>query len=141
MHYFLGLIATLILLFISIIHFYWAFGGIWGLKQAVPTLKNTEHLFKPSPIATALVGIVMLGFALLYAEKSGVFIVKLPDFINTYGLKAVATVFLIRAIGDFNYVGLTKKIKDTVFAKSDTKLYVPLCLFLSFAGFYIDFVS
>ena len=43
-----------------------------------------------------------------------------------------ALVFLLRAIGDFKYVGIFKTIKHSTFAQNDSKWYSPLCLFLSF---------
>ena len=45
-----------------------------------------------------------------------------------YGLWIIASVFILRAIGEFNYVGFLKKIKHTKFGQNDTKLYSPLCL-------------
>ncbi|WP_309122258.1 DUF3995 domain-containing protein [Paenibacillus sp.] len=43
---------------------------------------------------------------------------------------AVAAAFLQRAIGEFKRVGFTKRRTGTVFAKWDSALYSPLCLFL-----------
>jgi hypothetical protein len=41
-------------------------------------------------------------------------------------------------MGEFNYVGFFKKVKDTEFAKWDTKLFSPLCLLISSFGFAIE---
>ncbi|WP_307347298.1 DUF3995 domain-containing protein [Metabacillus malikii] len=42
----------------------------------------------------------------------------------------ITFIFFLRAIGDFKYLGFTKKIKNTNFSKYDTALYTPLCLYL-----------
>jgi len=40
----------------------------------------------------------------------------------------IAVAFFFRAVGDFNYVGFFKKVKNTGFAKRDNRYYSPLCL-------------
>jgi hypothetical protein len=57
------------------------------------------------------------------------------------GNLAIAIIFLIRAIGDFRYVGFLKKIKNTKFAKKDTKYYSPLCSLISVLAFIIYFAQ
>lgn len=138
MIYFLGVISVLILFFIAAIHFYWAFGGKWGIQGVIPTKTTEEKVMNPPVIATILVGLFLVIFALLYAEKLQVISIKyLPNKIRTYGVYIIASIFIIRAIGDFNYVGFFKKIKNTQFAKNDTKYFSPLCLFLGVVGMLI----
>ena len=48
----------------------------------------------------------------------------------------IVIIFLLRSVGDFNMVGIFKKIKGTKFAKYDSMVYVPLCLFIGF-GFVL----
>ena len=38
---------------------------------------------------------------------------------------------LMRAIGDFRYVGFFKRVRGSRFARMDTTLYSPLCLALA----------
>ncbi len=54
-----------------------------------------------------------------------------------WGNLVISILFLIRAIGDFKYVGFTKKIKGTKFAKYDNQYYSPLCLLISVVAFII----
>ncbi|KRE83053.1 hypothetical protein ASG89_13045 [Paenibacillus sp. Soil766] len=42
-----------------------------------------------------------------------------------------ATFLVLRAIGDFKYLGFFKKVKHTSFSYYDTRFYSPLCLFLA----------
>ena len=43
----------------------------------------------------------------------------------------MAMIFVLRTLGDFRYVGFTKRIRNTSFAEWDTKLYSPLCLLMA----------
>ncbi|OSY87803.1 hypothetical protein WH52_10290 [Tenacibaculum holothuriorum] len=138
MIYFLGVISVLILFLISVIHFYWAFGGEWGICGVIPTKTNKDKVINPPIIATVFVGLFLVLFALLYAEKLQIISMKfLPIFILNYGVYIIASIFLLRAIGDFKYVGFFKKIKNTQFAKNDTMYFSPLCLFLGIVGMLI----
>jgi glucan phosphoethanolaminetransferase (alkaline phosphatase superfamily) len=122
-------ILFLIFLFISAIHFYWAFGGKWGSDSVLPT-KDDNHtkVLNPSIIPTLIVAFGLLGFGLFILVMSGLISFKTPQGLNNYGLWIIASIFTLRAIGDFNYVGFFKKIKETKFGKNDTKYFSPLCL-------------
>jgi len=107
----------------GVIHFYWAFGGEFLLDAAIPT-KEGKKLFNPGKLLTILVALILLGFAfvtLSIDSSEGVY--------SSLGW-AIATLFTLRAIGDFNMVGFFKKIKQTKFALYDTKYFSPLCLVL-----------
>jgi Protein of unknown function (DUF3995) len=54
----------------------------------------------------------------------------LPDRVGEWSVWAIAAIFLLRAIGDFRYVGFFKKERGSKFAKMDTKFYSPLCLLI-----------
>ena len=113
----------------GLFHFYWAFGGKLGLDSALPT-KDGVRLINPGRVLTFFVGVFLFIFSfvayMLYFSS-----VK-PDFSTNIGW-TIAAVFIIRAIGEFNAVGFFKKIKSTKFAKYDTRLFSPLCLFLGVA--------
>lgn len=135
---------TLILLTISGIHFFWAFGGKWGADAAIPTNQEGKKMLNsagnfPSVFATLIVAFGLLAMALLHLEKVQSLGFPIPSWIDAYGLKIIAGIFLFRAIGDFHYVGVFKKIKETKFAILDTKYYSPLCLLLSFNAFITTF--
>lgn len=134
------IINAFILFIISGIHFYWAFGGHWGADAAIPTNKQGKLMLNssgnfPSVFATLVVAFGLFIMALLHLEKVQIIQSPLPAWISPLGLKIVAGIFFIRAIGEFRYVGFFKKIKNTKFADLDTKYYSPLCLLLSFNAF------
>ncbi len=122
---------TLIFLLVSLVHFYWAFGGIAFYSAALPEIENTgKKVFKPGKIVTGVVAILFLcvatGFLLLVIGKNW-FAPKL----NIYFLGAISTVTFLRAVGDFKYIGFFKKKLATKFAVNDTRFYSPLCLYIS----------
>jgi len=121
------MILTYILILSALIHFYWALGGKFGLDYALPTDAKGNRLLNPSTFMTYVVGFILLGFAYvayrLYVGDESTVIVYAG-----YGLSLL---FFLRTVGDFNHVGLFKKVKNTEFAKYDTWVYVPLCLFIS----------
>ena len=125
----LSLTLLIIFMVLSGFHFYWLFGGIWGLDQVIPTKgKDLTSLSIPK-IATLVVALVLAIFGMLYFVKSGITNVEIPksyDWIVNYGYWIIPSIFILRGIGDFNFVGIFKKIKDTKFAKADSKIFSPL---------------
>jgi len=118
-------------------HFYWLFGGKWGTDKVFPTKTNQSS--KP-PIPKFAILIVALGlafFGLLYLIKSGLITAQLPHWV-TYAYWIIPAIFILRSIGEFNYVGFFKKVKDTPFAKADTKIFAPLCLTIGVLGILIQ---
>ena len=137
----LSIVLFFIFLTLGIIHFYWVLGGKWGLKNAIPTKKENEDInFKPSTFATFLVGLFLTTFACFYLLQTNILGLKLPSW-SKYFLWILPTIFLIRAIGDFKYVGFFKSIKSTLFAKWDRILFSPLCLAISIIGFLINYLN
>ena len=124
----IGTVLFQVFMFLSWIHFYWALGGTWASRVVFPTKDDTIPAKFPGKLPTILVAVVLMFLAAFYLITSGVIKVNLPTCISTYGLLSIVIIFLLRAIGDFNYVGVFKKIKDTKFGKNDTKIYSPLSL-------------
>lgn len=125
----IAIILFLIFSFISFIHFYWAFGGKWGSDAVLPTKDdNNTKVLNPSILPTLIVAFGLLGFGFFVLVMSGLINFGTPIWLSKYGLWIIASIFTLRAIGDFNYVGFFKKIKQTKFGKNDTKYFSPLCL-------------
>ncbi|MFK8046240.1 MAG: DUF3995 domain-containing protein [Crocinitomicaceae bacterium] len=81
-------------------------------------------------------GLILIG--LLYLVKFGLISFQIPNWINTYFYWIIPLVFITRALGDFNYVGIFKKIKDTDFAMADSRIFIHLCLTIGALGFAIQ---
>ena len=121
-----------ILLIVSGIHMYWGLGGNWGLRAALPEQSGTA-VMQPGRGITLIVAVIFSAMGLFYLYKIGQLSVAdsfVPGWLNQYGLWVLAGVFLLRAIGDFRYVGFFKQVRGSRFAELDTKFYSPLCLLL-----------
>jgi hypothetical protein len=123
-----ALLLFSIFLFLSGLHFYWGLGGRWASQAVVPTLPNGALTFRPGPVPTFIVAFGLLGMGLLVLSGAGVLALPLPEWVNRYGLWAIAGIFGLRAIGEFRYVGFFKTIRHTPFGHNDTRYYSPLCL-------------
>ncbi len=137
----LSLIIAVIFLALSIIHYYWAFGGKWALNSALPTNKLGKKMLNPSVLMTVIVGVILSLFSIYYLQKGNIAQINLPKKISSYLGYGIPVLFLIRAIGDFTYIGIFKKIKNTKFAKLDTKYYSPLCLVISILGTIVEIIK
>ncbi len=127
------LLIVLIIIFssLSLLHFYWAAGGQWWLSNALPTNESGQHVLKTGPVSSMVVGLGLLGFASYY------FILPAPTLSGTMTHIVgwtIPSIFLLRSIGDFKYVGFFKTVKSTEFAKYDNRYYVPLCLVIGVMG-------
>jgi hypothetical protein len=130
---------AIILIIISAIHFYWAMGGRWAADRVFPKIKSTKPI-RPSKLATVLAAFIFFEFALMFLDKVQFFEISFPSFVEQYGTWVLGGIFIVRAFGEFKYVGFFKTIKDSKFAEMDTKYYSPLCLFLGFNSLIINYL-
>ena len=137
----LSIILFLVFTVLGGFHFYWIFGGVWGLKKVIPTKGNEVSTMSIPKLATLIVGFVLVLFGLIYLAKSGLTNVQPPNWVTNYGYWIIPSIFILRAIGDFKYVGFFKKIKNTEFGKSDSKLFSPLCLIIGLIGILIQLMA
>jgi hypothetical protein len=54
-----------------------------------------------------------------------------PEWVPRVGIWVIAVVFALRAVGDFHYCGLFKRVRDNAFARYDTLVYSPLCVVIA----------
>lgn len=108
------------------------------MNSVIPTTEKTsENAFVPSAFSTLVVAIGLLLFGLIEIGNTNVFSnwIKLTYF--RWGNLLIAFIFFARAVGDFNYVGIFKRARNTVFARNDTWYYSPLCLFIAITSLLI----
>jgi hypothetical protein len=115
------------------LHLYWAAGGRWGIEHAAPVNERGKK-FLNTGVAACL--IVAAGLALF-----GAYYLILPSGMLAIMGWIIPFIFLIRAIGDFRYVGFSKKVKSSTFAELDTKFFSPLCLMIAALGITIKLFS
>ncbi len=137
---FLSLILVVVFMFLAGVHFNWALGGEWGFDAALPTNEKGERMLNPRKIDSAFVGIGLTLFGLFYLFRADIITTEIPTWIFTFGAWIIPAIFLFRAIGDFKYVGFFKKVRNTKFGKIDTKIFSPLCFFISIIGIVIQLI-
>jgi hypothetical protein len=125
-----GLIASVILALIGVVHVYWATGGQLGFDVALP-VENGKPIFHPTRFATFIVAIGLFSMASIIIVKNSAILPTQIEKAATIGLWLMVLVFLARAIGDFRYAGFFKRVRAGRFAWNDTFLYSPLCLLLA----------
>ncbi len=129
------IIHFIILFMIASVHIYWAMGGKMASLTVLPQLSSEKLVFKPSSFMTFIVAISFYIMSFIFVNAAGFFEVSILKNNQNVILIFLGIVVLIRAIGDFKYVGFTKKIKGTPFSINDTKYYSPLCLLISITTF------
>ncbi|WP_257668969.1 DUF3995 domain-containing protein [Parapedobacter tibetensis] len=127
----LAAINAFIFLLLAALHLYWVTGGGGGMDATIPMDSNGRKLFRPGRAITLVVALGLFLFALCNLAFAGWLQVGLDPLHIRYGILLIAIIFLMRAIGDFRYIGLTKRHKQSPFAHWDTRLYTPLCLVLT----------
>ncbi|MBC7796977.1 MAG: DUF3995 domain-containing protein [Pyrinomonadaceae bacterium] len=134
----LGILLAAIFAFLSLLHFYWAAGGRFGITTVIPKVGG-EPIFSPSLTATLTVAIALFVAMLTVLGQIGLLGETIPKWIFRWATFGIASLFLLRAVGDFKLLGFFKQVNDTGFAFWDSFLFSPLCLFIAVAAFLINF--
>lgn len=122
----IALLTGLVLFVLASLHFHWAAGGKVPSDAVIPH-RDGRPLLRPGRGGSALVGVLLCGAgALVIAVAGGIG----GDWPIRFCF-ALAGVMLLRAAGDFRYVGFFKQVREGRFAALDTKFYSPLCLALA----------
>lgn len=114
---------------LSGLHVYWALGGEWGVKAAIPELDG-QPVFQPGPGGTLVVALLLAVAATVVLERAAIGPGVIPPVVSRWGAWGVTGALVGRAIGEFKYIGLFKRERATPFARWDTRLYSPLALAL-----------
>lgn len=140
----LAIINLIIFFTLSLFHFYWAFGGKWGIIYTIPE-KFIDNYFnekykKGTFLATLFVALGLLFMSLIMCLNA----FDVESFISSYWRMRITQfagiLFLLRAIGDFNICGIFKKKSNSTFAAYDTKIFIPICVYLGTASLIISFL-
>ena len=134
-----------LLLSIALLHFYWAFGGKWAVDYTIPD-KFKDSYFNDKnktriAIATLVVALGLIVFAAIIASNYFNFEALIKPNWTIILTRIIGGIFLLRAIGDFNIVGIFKKQKSGKFAAKDSQLFIPICLYLGITAILISLIS
>ncbi|MBB3113234.1 hypothetical protein FHS18_005337 [Paenibacillus phyllosphaerae] len=133
----LSIVAGGILLIVSGVHVYWAFGGTSGAAAALPS-SGGNPLFVPRMPETLAVAVLLALAACVLLGIGDVLPTFLPAWAYEWGGWLLGAVFALRTIGDFRWVGLFKTRRGTTFAHWDTRFYSPLCLVLAAIALWLQ---
>ena len=129
-----------VLLALSLVHLYWGLGGRTAAAAAIPEVAG-RPAFKPSRTGTLAVAMALLVSACLVATTGHLLpelhVPRLVRFLTT----VVGSVFVARSVGDFRLVGFFKRRSASRFARLDTLVYSPLCLFLGLAALFVAYAD
>jgi hypothetical protein len=128
--------AIIVFAALASIHLFWALGGRSGKLAAVPEISG-RPAFAPSATATFAVAAGLVACGLLVAASAGLVGPPSPSAWVTWSAFALSLALLARAIGDFRLLGFFKRVRGTAFARLDSLVYAPLCLFLGVTVFYV----
>jgi hypothetical protein len=133
-----AVVAAIVLLVLGAIHVRWAFRGNVEQSSGLPTRHDGSLLFRPGKGSTLAVAAALALAAYIVLGGAAV----APPIIGTtavyhIGTLGVGTVFALRVVGEFRYVGLFKRVRSTAFARLDTRLFTPLCAAIAAAAFYV----
>ena len=136
----IGIATAAVLFSLSMLHVSWAIRRSSASAAVVP-FHAGKPLFTPTPPTTLLVALALLICALLVLGLVGIVRFGLPDWPFRIGVWGVAAAFLLRAIGDFRYLGLFKTVRDSAFARNDSRFYSPLCIVIAINCVMLGVVS
>jgi len=122
-----NLLLSISFLLIAILHFYWSLGGKWLKHKTIPTKEPGIPLFQAGFLPCIFVSFAFIAFIIII--HADYFSMAIHTQRLLLGLILIA--FLLRIIGDFRYVGLSKRVKHSVFAYMDNHYYIPICIFIS----------
>jgi hypothetical protein len=122
--------SVFLLFFIGMIHLSWAFGGKKGFTNALPRKASGELLFLPRKVDCMIVSLGLIAFSFLLLAQGEMISLPVTDTVVKGGSIFCGIIFIVRAVGDFKYLGIFKSIRNNKFAKYDSILYSPLCLYI-----------
>lgn len=131
----ISMILAIVFIFLSGLHLYWALFGLKDPASVLPSDDKGKLKMRPGKLGTILVALFLAFFAAIYLNK----VLQIYQFMGfRYLSLGIGTLFLLRAIGDFKYVGFFKSIKGTRFSAMDQKYYSPLALVVSVFIFVLE---
>ena len=128
----LGEITAAVFGALAALHLYWAARGIALSSVALPE-RDGRPLFVPSRLAAFAVAALLAAAAWLVLQRASAMPMMLPAWMVRVGSWGVAGVMVARAVGDFRYVGVFKRVRGTRFAVNDSHWFSPIALALGLA--------
>ena len=128
----IGVVAVataLVFAALSALHLFWAVRGIGSGSAALPQRGGTS-LFVPGRLSTLVVALLLALAVVVVLQRVSLGPALLPAGLVPVASWTLTTVMILRAVGDFRYIGFFKRVRDTRFATLDTRFFSPIALML-----------
>lgn len=126
--------AAGVLAVLGLIHVYWALRGVSGRSVTLPE-RDGRPVMQPGRASTLVVAGGLFTEALVLLARLGMLpsplLALVPADWPRWGTWGLASVFALRTIGDFRYVGFSRRVTGTPFARWDSWLFSPLCALIA----------
>ncbi|HYI40354.1 MAG TPA: DUF3995 domain-containing protein [Allosphingosinicella sp.] len=126
--------ALTIIAFAAAFHLHWALGGRLGYSVSLPQRPDgvpvMAHRLSWWRAGAAAVALGLAALALLLLAYAGHLPLPLPRSVARAALLVTGAAFVARALVPNRYVGFFKSLRQTRWARFDTRLYSPLFLLL-----------
>jgi Protein of unknown function (DUF3995) len=133
----IAIACSVILVYAAAFHFYWGFGGKFGIDVSLPQLESGKPAFKQTAIGAHLVGLLLVGSIVAVLSYSGHISLPIGSKYLQFFVGFLSLIFIARGLSWHKYVGLFKSVRTTRFAKYDTWQYSPLSLILGLGLAYV----
>lgn len=133
------LINANILVGLGILYIYWMLGGKNSIEYFFPA--NSPYRkknIKPNKLKLAVYAIGMFVMAWFFIEQMAGFTKVFNADAFKWGNKIISGIFLLRAVGNFTYLGFTKSFKKGTFARLDTYFYSFLCIMIAVFAYLLS---
>ncbi|MEU9116572.1 DUF3995 domain-containing protein [Streptomyces sp. NPDC048483] len=123
------MVLAIVLMAIGVLHFIWAFSP-WPFKDVVTftkTIGGSDDGVMPSAPSTVLVGLALIGGAVLTLMVNESILLIGPDWLRLVGMYGLAVVLLARGLGGY----FMNSGAASEFQRLNTFLYSPLCVVLA----------
>ncbi len=127
---------TAVLAGLAALHVFWAVSGVGSGSGFIPEAHG-KPLFIPSRLATLCVAAALLVAAFIAASRGQLLLPAGRGSVVHWLCVAAGIVFLLRAVGEFRYIGFFKAHRGTRFATLDTWVFSPLCLAIAVAFLFV----
>lgn len=133
------LINANILIAVGILYIYFLLGGRNSIEYFFPSNSSfrKKHI-QPKKTKLFLISLSLFVMAFFFIEQMAGFTNIFNADAFKWGNKIIAVIFVLRAFGNFTYVGFTKSFKKGTFAKLDTYFYSPLCLVIATLAYLLS---
>ena len=121
---------------LSVLHVAWVFGGRLASGTVIPVVDGKPAL-RPSMGITLVVAGLLAAAALVVLVRAGILLPAFPPRLATLAAVVLGGILVLRAVGDFRFVGFFKSVRGTAFAHWDDWLYSPLSLALGLAALWL----